>query len=92
MRTTRRFRGAACHLKTAAGGMRDQALGNLDALTARRQNVPESGELIAPNAGSRPARVTTEQTRSEHIGCGPSGRGSRRRGYDYRLDPRRLKT
>jgi conjugal transfer pilus assembly protein TraD len=78
-------------LKSAADGLRDQVLGNLDALIAHRQNVPESAELIAAIAGTKPAWVTTEQTTSGGLGRGPSGRGSRRRGYEYRLHPGRIK-
>ena len=79
-------------LKTAADGLCEQVLGNLDALIAHRQNVPESAELIAAMAGTRPAWVTTEQTSYEWLGSGRSGRGSRRRGYEYLLHPSRLKT
>jgi type IV secretory pathway TraG/TraD family ATPase VirD4 len=79
-------------LKTAADGLRDQVLGNLDALIAHRQNVPESAELIAAMAGTKPAWVTTEQTTSGGLGRGPSGRGTRRRGYEYRLHPSRIKS
>ena len=66
-------------LKVAADGLRDQVLGNLDALIGHRQNVPESAELIAAIAGTKAAWVTTEQTESGGLGRGPSGRGSRRR-------------
>ncbi len=79
-------------LKTAADGLKDQVLGNLDALIAHRQNVPESAELIAAMAGTKPAWATIGQTTYEWLGSGPSGRGSRRRGYEFRLHPSRLKT
>jgi hypothetical protein len=78
-------------LKTAGDGLREQVLGNLDALIAHRQNVPESAELIAGIAGSKAVWVSTEQTSSDRLGRGPSGRGTRRRGYEYRLHPSRLK-
>ena len=78
-------------LKTAAGGLRDQVLGNLDTLIAHRQNVPESAELIAAMAGTRPAWITTEQTDASGIVRGASGRGSRRRGYEYALHPGQIK-
>jgi conjugal transfer pilus assembly protein TraD len=79
-------------LRAAADGLRDQVLGNLDALVAHRQNVPESAELIAAMTGTRPAEATTEQTASDGFGRGPSGRGTRRRGYEYGLHPGRIKT
>ncbi len=78
-------------LKTTKDGLRDQVLGNLDALIAHRQNVPDSAELIAAIAGTRPAWVTTEQTDTSGLARGPSGRGSRRRGYEYTLHPGKLK-
>jgi type IV secretory pathway TraG/TraD family ATPase VirD4 len=79
-------------LQTAADGLRDQILGNLDAVIAHRQNVPESAELIAGIAGTKPAWVTTEQTTHAGLTRGPSGQGTRRRGYEYTLHPSHLKT
>jgi hypothetical protein len=46
-------------LKSAADGLRDQVLGNVSALVAHRQNVPESAELIAGVAGTRRRRTTS---------------------------------
>jgi hypothetical protein len=78
-------------LKTAADGLREQTLGNVATVIAHRQNVPESAELIAAVAGTKPVWVTTQQTEQGFIGGGPSGRGSRRRGYEYEIHPSVLK-
>jgi hypothetical protein len=45
-----------------SGALRDQVLGNVHALLAHRQNVPESAELLAQVAGTKPVWVTTQQT------------------------------
>ncbi len=79
-------------LKTAGDGLREQVLGNVETVIAHRQNVPESAELIAGIAGTRPVWITTHQTDTGLLtGAGPSGRGSRRRGYEYALHPGRIK-
>lgn len=79
-------------LKTVGdGALREQTLGNVAAVIAHRQNVPESAELIAAMAGTKPAWVTTQQTDEGLLGTGISGRGSRRRGYEYRIHPSRIK-
>jgi hypothetical protein len=72
-------------------GLREQTLGNVAAVIAHRQNVPESAELIADMAGTKPVWVTTHQTTQGLIGSGPSGRGSRSRGYEYEIHPSRIK-
>jgi conjugal transfer pilus assembly protein TraD len=66
-------------------------LGNVAALIAHRQNVPESAELIAAMAGTRPVWVTTQQTEEGLLAPGPSGKGSRRRGHEYEIHPSRIK-
>jgi hypothetical protein len=73
------------------GALREQTLGNVASVIAHRQNVPESAELIAAMAGTAPAWVTTQQTEDRLIGSGPSGRGSRRRGYEYEIHPSNIK-
>jgi conjugal transfer pilus assembly protein TraD len=79
-------------LKSAGdGALREQTLGNVAAVVAHRQNVPESAELIAAMAGTAPAWVTTQQTEQGLIAAGPSGRGTRRRGYEYQIHPSRVK-
>jgi hypothetical protein len=74
-----------------SGALREQVLGNLASLIAHRQNVPESAELIAAMAGTRPVWVTTQQTESGMLVGGPSGKGSRRRGYEYEIHPGQIK-
>jgi hypothetical protein len=74
------------------GALREQTLGNVASVIAHRQNVPESAELIAAMAGTAPVWVTTQQTEDRLLGSGPSGRGSRRRGYEYEIHPSRVKT
>jgi conjugal transfer pilus assembly protein TraD len=78
-------------LKTAGEGLREQTLGNVATVVAHRQNVPESAELIAAMAGTKPVWVTTQQTEQGLIGGGPTTRGSRRRGYEYEIHPSRIK-
>jgi type IV secretory pathway TraG/TraD family ATPase VirD4 len=77
----------------AAGqdALRDQVLGNVEALIAYRQNVPESAELIAATAGTRPAWITTQQTSAALLGAGATGGGSRRRGEEPIVHPTRVK-
>jgi hypothetical protein len=58
---------------------------------AHSQNVPEPAELIAAVAGTKPIWVTTRQTEDGLLTAGPSGRGSRRRGYKYEIHPSVLK-
>ena len=73
------------------GALREQTLGNVASVIAHRQNVPESAELIAAMAGTKPVWVTTQQTEQGLIAAGPSGRGSRRRGYEFEIHPSRIK-
>jgi conjugal transfer pilus assembly protein TraD len=77
-------------LRTVDAGLRDQVLGNVEALIAHRQNVPDSAETIAKVASSKPIWVTTQQTEDHLLGHGPSGRGSRRRDYEYEVHPSRI--
>jgi conjugal transfer pilus assembly protein TraD len=78
-------------LKTAGEGLREQTLGNVATVVAHRQNVPESAELIAEMAGTKPVWITTQQTDDGLLGAGPSGRGSRRRGYEFEIHPSNIK-
>ena len=71
--------------------LRDQVLANLSTLIAHRQNVPESAELIAAMAGTKAVWVSTEQTEDGLLASGPSGKGSRRRGYEFQVHPSRIK-
>jgi conjugal transfer pilus assembly protein TraD len=73
------------------GSLREQTLGNVEAVIAHRQNVPESAELLSAMAGTRAAWVTTQQTEQGLFAAGPSGRGTRRRGYEFEVHPSRIK-
>lgn len=77
----------------AAGrrALQDQVVGNLGALIAYRQNVPESAELIASIAGTRPAWITTQHTVATFLRHRPTGRGSRTRGHEHIVHPTRIK-
>jgi conjugal transfer pilus assembly protein TraD len=80
-------------LKSAGdGALRDQTLGNVATVIAHRQNVPESAELIAQMAGTTPRWIATEQTEHALFGSTHSGRGSRRRGYEFEIHPSRIKS
>jgi type IV secretory pathway TraG/TraD family ATPase VirD4 len=79
-------------LKSAGdGALKEQTLGNVATVVAHRQNVPESAELIAQMAGTTPTWTTTEQTEQLLIGSRSSGKGSRRRGYEFEVHPSRIK-
>jgi conjugal transfer pilus assembly protein TraD len=78
-------------VKMAGEGLREQTLGNVATVVAHRQNVPESAELIAEMAGTRPVWITTQQTDDGLLGTGPSGRGTRRRGYEFEIHPSNIK-
>jgi conjugal transfer pilus assembly protein TraD len=78
-------------LKGVREGLREQTLGNVTSMIAHRQNVPESAELIAAMAGTKPVWVTTDQTDEGLLGHARSGRGTRRRGYQYAIHPSRIK-
>jgi conjugal transfer pilus assembly protein TraD len=71
--------------------LRDQVLTNLSTLIAHRQDVPESAELIAAMAGTKAVWVSTEQTEDDLLASDPSGKGSRRRGYEFQIHPSRIK-
>jgi conjugal transfer pilus assembly protein TraD len=73
------------------GALREQTLGNVATVIAHRQSVPESAELIAAMAGTKPVWITTQQTDERLLLSGPSGRGSRRRGYEYEIHPSNVK-
>jgi conjugal transfer pilus assembly protein TraD len=76
---------------TGEGVLREQVLANVTTLIAHRQNVPESAELIASIAGTKAVWVSTQQTEDGLLLGGPSGRGSRRRGYEFEIHPSRIK-
>jgi len=70
-------------LRTAAPGLLDQVLGNIAALVAHRQTVPDSAELVARVGGSAPVWKTTRTLERNT----PNGDGSRTRDRDYIVDP-----
>ena len=78
-------------LRGAGEGVREQVLANVATVIAHRQSVPESAELIADMAGTKPAWMTTEQTEEAVLASGLSGRGTRRRGYEYEIHPGHIK-
>ena len=75
---------------TSQEALREQVLANLSTLIAHRQNVPESAELIAAVVGTKAVWVSTQQTEGG-LATGPSGTGSRRRGYEFQIHPSRIK-
>jgi conjugal transfer pilus assembly protein TraD len=76
---------------TGEEGLREKVLANVETVIAHRQNVPESAELIAAMAGTKAVWVSTEQTEDGLLASGPSGKGSRRRGYEFQIHPSRIK-
>jgi type IV secretory pathway TraG/TraD family ATPase VirD4 len=76
---------------TGQEALREQVLANLSTLITHRQNVPESAELIAQIAGTRAVWVSIQQTEDGLLATGPSGKGSRRRGYEFQVHPSRIK-
>ena len=75
-------------LRAAAPELLEQVLGNVESVLAHRQSVPESAELIARIAGTRPAWSSTEQL--EH-GL-PTGRLSRSRSREFSIHPDAIRT
>jgi type IV secretory pathway TraG/TraD family ATPase VirD4 len=74
-------------LEEAGQAVCKQVVGNLDALIAHRQNMPESAELVADIAGSRPTWITTQGTEHGLLGQRAAGRGTRRRDYEREIHP-----
>jgi hypothetical protein len=74
-------------LQSAGEAVREQVLGNLDALIAHRQNVPTSAELVADIAGASAGWITTQGTEHGLLGHRASGRGTRRREYERVVHP-----
>jgi type IV secretory pathway TraG/TraD family ATPase VirD4 len=70
----------------------DQVLGNLGALIAHRQTVPQSAELVAAIAGSRGVWVRSERTLTGLTGAGaPTPSGTRTRGREPVIHPDDIK-
>ena len=75
-------------LRAAAPELLEQVLGNVETVVAHRQSVPDSAELIARIAGTRPAWSSTEQI-SHAI---PTGQGSRSRSREFAIHPDVIRT
>jgi conjugal transfer pilus assembly protein TraD len=75
-------------LRTSAPGLLDQVLGNLAALVAHRQTVPDSAELIARVAGTGPVWRTTRTVERNT----PNANGSRTRVREYVVEPDLIRT
>jgi len=75
-------------LRSAAPALLEQVLGNVETVVAHRQSVPDSAELVARIAGTRPAWSSTEQL--EH--AVPTGRGSRSRSREFAIHPDVIRT
>ena len=72
----------------------DQVIGNVEAVIAHRQNVPESAELVAELAGTREVWIHTFQTDQAMTNAPdlvPSGRGTKRRGHEFYVAPDTIK-
>jgi hypothetical protein len=63
----------------------EQVLGNVAAVIAHRQSVPDSAELVAGIAGTRGAWIS-----SERLGAG-AGAATRTRGREYLIHPDQIK-
>jgi hypothetical protein len=72
------------------GALRDQVLGNVDAVLAHRQSVPESAQLLARVAGTKPVWVTTQRTAGGLFAGVPRGGGTRRREHRDAIDPSQI--
>jgi conjugal transfer pilus assembly protein TraD len=75
---------------SAAGStaLLEQVLGNVGAVIAHRQGVPQSAELIAAVGGSRGAWLSTVAVE----GHAATARGTRTRGREQLIDPDEIKT
>lgn len=75
-------------LRAAAPELLEQVLGNVETVVAHRQSVPDSAELIARIAGTRPAWSSTEQLTHAM----PTGRSSRSRSREFSIHPDVIRT
>jgi hypothetical protein len=69
-------------LRVAGPALQEQVMGNLTAVIAHRQVVPDSATLIADVAGTRGAWQTTMHS---------DGKGTRSRGREYTVHPDEIK-
>jgi conjugal transfer pilus assembly protein TraD len=75
-------------LRAAAPELLEQVLGNVETVVAHRQSVPDSAELIARIAGTRPSWDASEQL--EH--AIPTGRVTRSRSREFAIHPDVIRT
>src|SRR6202043_339151 len=75
-------------LRAAAPELLEQVLGNVETVIAHRQSVPDSAELIARIAGTRPAWSSTEQLANAL----PTGRSTRTRSREFAIHPDVIRT
>jgi hypothetical protein len=75
-------------LRAAAPELLEQVLGNVEAVVAHRQSVPDSAELIARIAGTRPAWDATEHLQHAI----PTGRVTRSRSREFAIHPDVIRT
>jgi conjugal transfer pilus assembly protein TraD len=75
-------------LRAAAPELLEQVLGNVETVIAHRQSVPDSAELIARIAGTRPAWSSTEQLAH----AVPTGRRTRTRSREFAIHPDVIRT
>jgi type IV secretory pathway TraG/TraD family ATPase VirD4 len=74
-------------LRAAGDELLEQVLGNVETVIAHRQSVPDSAELIAQIAGTRPS-----WTRTDQLAHGiATGRSTRTRGREYVIHPDAIK-
>jgi type IV secretory pathway TraG/TraD family ATPase VirD4 len=81
----------AARRNQSAGGssaLLEQVLGNVGAVIAHRQGVPQSADLIAAIGGSRGAWLSTLAVE----GYAATARGTRTRGREQLIDPDEIKT
>lgn len=75
-------------LRSASDELLDQVLGNVEAVVAHRQSVPDSAELVARIAGTREVWTKSEQL-SHSVA---TGRATRTRGREYVIHPDEVKS
>ena len=75
-------------LRSAGPELLEQVLGNVETVVTHRQSVPDSADLVARIAGTRPAWSYTEQLTH----AVPTGRSSRSRSREFAIHPDVIRT
>lgn len=78
-------------LRAAGAGLLEQVLGNVGALIAHRQVVPDSADLVAGVAGTHGAWVASERT-ERRLGSRVGSGATRARVREYLIHPDQIKT